>query len=190
MSSSPENYVVRAKAGDRAAAAELVGLTYARIYAYLRRLTGGEEDAADLTQKTFCQVWRALPSYSGRSSFSTWVHGIAYHVYVDWRRREPPSDWRAEEWWEAQAAPGPNACEEATQRELARQLYAWVDRLPDEIRQAVHLHYYQGLSLAETAEVLEVAASTVKNRLREAIETLRARAAEPAPRAASTLNLP
>jgi RNA polymerase sigma-70 factor, ECF subfamily len=179
MSASVETIVARARAGDRAAGSELVSLLHERIYAYLRRLCGEDEEAADLTQKTFCQVWSGLPSYAGRSSVTTWVHGIAYHVYVDWRRRQPPSEWRAEEWWEVRAVPGPDPSEEAAQRDLARQLYAWVDQLPDEVRQAVHLHYYQGLSLAETAEVLDVASSTVKNRLRQAVEALRARAASP-----------
>jgi len=47
--------------------------------------------------------------------------------------------------------------------------------LGEDARQTVHLHYYQGLSLAETAEILGVATSTVKYRLREALEFLRAR---------------
>ena len=46
----------------------------------------------------------------------------------------------------------------------------------EEKKQAVHLHYYQHLTLAETAEALGVATSTVKYRLREALETLRAKA--------------
>ena len=48
-----------------------------------------------------------------------------------------------------------------------------VERLDEVRRDAVHLHFYQGLSIRETAQVQNVAASTVKYRLREAIKTLR-----------------
>jgi RNA polymerase sigma factor (sigma-70 family) len=53
-----------------------------------------------------------------------------------------------------------------------------VEELDDEKKQTVHLHYYQNLPLSETAEVLGVAVSTVKYRLREALDFLRARSAE------------
>jgi len=169
----------RARAGDRDAAAELVALFYERIYAGLRRLCGNDADAADLTQRTFAKAWAALHSFQGRSLFSTWLHGIAHHVYVDWRRERNPAGFQTDEWWENCAADGPGPSEDAVERDLAHQLYALVEQLDESARQTVHLHYYQGLSLAETAEVLGIAASTVKYRLREALGILRSRAAEP-----------
>jgi RNA polymerase sigma factor (sigma-70 family) len=48
-----------------------------------------------------------------------------------------------------------------------------VDQLDEDKRHVVHLHYYQGLSLRETAKVLNIATSTVKYRLREVLKTLR-----------------
>src|SRR5262245_4307989 len=165
--------------GDRAAASELVTQFYQRIFAYFRRLSGNDPDAEDLTQKTFAKAWQSLRSYQQLSSFSTWLHGIAHHVYVDWRRRGRGSDAQTDEWWGTLAADSPTPFENAAERESAEQLYRWVDELDEEKRQAVHLHYYQSLSLQDTAEVLSVAVSTVKYRLREALDFLRARAADP-----------
>jgi len=184
MAPDEAQLITQAQAGNRAAATTLLGLHYARLYAYLRRLCGSDTEAADLTQQTFLRVWAALPSYAARSRFSTWAHGIACHVFLDWRRRQAPAPWQPDAWWNAQADDGPSPFEDAAQRDLACQLYQEVDRLEDDQRQAVHLHYYQGLSLAETAEALGVAESTVKHRLRQAIARLRARLAEraaPAP---------
>jgi RNA polymerase sigma factor (sigma-70 family) len=48
-----------------------------------------------------------------------------------------------------------------------------VGRLDEDKKHVVHLHYYQGLSIRETAKVLNVATSTVKYRLREVFKTLR-----------------
>lgn len=177
MSDAADILCDRAQKGDVGAASELLGVFYQRIFAYLRRLSGNDEDAADLTQKTFARTWQSLASYQRRSSFSTWLHGIAYHVYLDWRRKRNAGDPQSDEWWECQAADSPTPFENTAERELAHQLYRWVDELDEEKKQAVHLHYYQNLPLSETAEVLGVAISTVKYRLREALDFLRARAA-------------
>ncbi len=183
MSDPARKLCERAKAGDLEAASELVTQFYERIYAWFRRLTAHEEDAADLTQKTFCKVWSSLGSYEGRSSFSTWLHGIGHHVYVDWRRQKKITEEPSDEWWLGCADDAPSPSDTVGEREDARQLFAFVEQLDEDTRQTVHLHYYQGLSLAETAEALGVATSTVKYRLREAIEFLKARTAEPKLRA-------
>jgi RNA polymerase sigma factor (sigma-70 family) len=47
-----------------------------------------------------------------------------------------------------------------------------VDRLDPDLRESIHLHYYQGLTLQETADAMDVATSTVKYRLRQALDKL------------------
>jgi RNA polymerase sigma-70 factor (ECF subfamily) len=179
MSDHTERLCRQARAGDSTAASELVALFSERIYAYLRRLAANDSDAEDLTQRTFLKVWSSLSSFQGRSSCSTWIHGIAHHVYLDWRRRKTVAEYQPDEWWEACAADAPSPFDDVAQRELAHQLYAAVEQLDEESRDAVHLHYYQGLSLRETAEILRVPTSTLKYRLREAVNSLRAQTAEP-----------
>lgn len=169
----------RARGGEEAAAAELIERHYERVYAYLRRLCGSDADAEDLTQRTFQKVWASLGSFRGSSAFSTWAHGIAHNVYVDWRRRRSFTDPQTDEWWETCVADGPSPFEDAAEREVAQRVYGLVEQLDEETRQAVHLHYYQGLSLKETCEVLGMPSSTLKYRLREALNTLRSQTAEP-----------
>jgi len=178
MSDQAAKLCERAKAGDLEAASELVAQFYERIYAWFRRLTAHEADAADLTQKTFCKVWSSLGSYQGRSSFPTWLHGIGHHVYVDWRRQKKITEQLPDEWWLGCADDAPSPSDSVAEREEARQLYAFVEQLDEDSRQTVHLHYYQGLSISETAEALGIATSTVKYRLRGAVEFLKARTAE------------
>ena len=155
-----------------AATAVLIEQLYERIYAFLRRLSGSDSEAEDLTQQTFLRVQRALPSFTGRSSASSWTHGIAYHVYVDWRRKHRLGERASDEWWAECVSNdvGPDAA--AATSDLAQRLYRSVDQLPAELRDAVHLHYFQGLTLDETSEAMNIASSTVKYRLRKALEIL------------------
>lgn len=181
-SDSSEQLCARARDGDTAAATELVTQNYQKLFAYFRRRCSNDHDASDLTQKTFAKVWSALASYEGRSSFSTWMHGIGRNVYVDWRRKDPRADDQTDEWWENCIADGPSPFENAAERDQAVRLHKLVAKLDEEKKDVVHLHYYQGLSLRETAEVLNIATSTVKYRLREALDFLRAQPVEPKPK--------
>ena len=167
-----------ARCGDPAAANQLIELFYERIYAFLRRLAGNDADAADLTQRTFGRVWQALSTFAGRSSVGSWIHGIAHHVYVDWRRADHRAEPRSSEWWADCPALGPAPDEAVARTDLAAALYASVDRLDPDLRATVHLHYYQDLTLEETAEAQGVATSTVKYRLRQALAELQKRFAQ------------
>src|SRR6478736_5911041 len=115
MSEHVEVLIERAKSGELTAASELLSLFYARIFGYFRRLCGGDEDAADLTQKMFCKVWSSLARFQGRSSFNTWLHGIAHHVYVDWRRKPNRNEHQTEAWWETRVVEAQGPFEDTAQ---------------------------------------------------------------------------
>jgi RNA polymerase sigma-70 factor (ECF subfamily) len=178
MSDEVEELCRRAKEGEMEAASRLVTLYHQRIYAFFARLCR-TEDAEDLTERTFFKVWTSIGKYDGRSSFSTWLHAIAHHVYVDWRRKRNPTELQSPEWWETLVSEEPNPFENAAERDLASRLYRLVDLMDSETRELVHLHYYQHLSIKEVSEVLDIATSTVKYRLRQALDFLRTRAMEP-----------
>ena len=172
MEPDANQLVEKARGGDRTAAAELIGLFYERVYAFLRRLTANDADAADLTQRTFSRVWQALPGFAGRSSVASWMHSIAYHAYVDWRRADRHTEPRSNEWWAARPAPEAMPDEIVARIDLAAAVYGSVDDLEPELRHTVQLHYYQDLTLQETADALGVATSTVKYRVRKALAEL------------------
>ena len=172
MKSEAEQLVQRISQGEQVASVDLIDLFYERIYAFLRRLCFNNADAADLTQKTFGRVWQALPTFGGRSSVGSWIHSIAYHTYVDWRRSNERVEERSSEWWAACVSGDPAPDEIASQNDLASVIYAAVDGLSTDLRDTIHLHYYQELTIQETADAMEVATSTVKYRLRQALEEL------------------
>ena len=193
MDSRTRNLCKRAKSADQNAACELLEIYHRDIFAYLRRLCGNRQDAEDLTQQTFLKVWSSLDRFAGRSEFSTWLYRIAHNTYIDWRRQGPggardyPDPW----WGECvDTSPGPFA--DAADRQMAQRLYQAVDQLDDDQKHVVHLHYYQQLSLRQTAQVLNVATSTVKYRLREVLTILRIRLGveENEPNVARTVPVP
>jgi RNA polymerase sigma-70 factor, ECF subfamily len=172
MDLDPNQLVAMARRDSPAAAVQLVEFYSERIYSFLRRLAGNDADAADLTQRTFSRALQALPAFAARSSVASWIHSIAYHIFVDWRRASRRAEPRTDEWWAACPALGALPDEIVARADLSAALYAAVDKLDVELRDTVHLHYYQGLTLQETADAMDVAASTVKYRLRLALAEL------------------
>jgi len=67
----------RAINGDEAALRAIRTQHAPRIDAVVRRLVGDPDQAADVAQEVWIQIFRALPSYRGDSQFSTWAHRIA-----------------------------------------------------------------------------------------------------------------
>jgi RNA polymerase sigma-70 factor (ECF subfamily) len=166
----------RAARADREAACELLELHYPEVFAYLRRLCGSNQDAEDLTQQTFLKVWSSLNGFAGRSRFSTWLYRIAHNTYVDWQRGRATCARNASDpWWRGRTDGRASPSADVASWQLAQRLYEAVDQLDEDKRHVVHLHYYQGLSIRETARVLAIATSTVKYRLREVFKVLRTR---------------
>jgi RNA polymerase sigma-70 factor (ECF subfamily) len=108
----------------------------------------------------------------------TWVHRIAHNAYVDWLRKRDGVIFVSTAWWEKALDHNPGPFENAARRNLAERVYALVDGLDEGKKQVVHLHYYQGLSLRDTAYALNITPSTVKYRLRETLKYLRSRVNE------------
>jgi len=158
---------------------ELIELFYERIYGFLRRLTANDADAADLTQRTFSRVWQKLSSFAGRSSPGSWIHSIAYHLYIDWRRTSHLSEIRSDAWWTAYPASEPAPDEVVASRDLHATVFGFVDALDPDLRDTIHLHYYQELTLQETADAMGVALSTVKYRQHKALSELQKKLASP-----------
>ena len=178
MDSQIKKLLKRAKKADINAANELLRIYYEDVYSYLRRLCGSQADAEDLTQQTFLKVWSSLDRFKGRSKFSTWLYRIAYNTYIDWQRKNPGNvQSNTDQWWREWTDKDPGPVEGLAQYQLSQQLYEAVDRLDEGKKQTVYLHYYQGLSLRETAKVLNIATSTVKYRLREVLKVLRTKIA-------------
>lgn len=72
--------VERVLAGGQDAFSEIYDAYFRRVYAFTLKRVGDPAEAEDLTQETFVQLYRSLPSFEGRSSLLTWTFGIAHNV--------------------------------------------------------------------------------------------------------------
>lgn len=137
-----------------------------RIFNYLRRLSGREEDAMDLAQDVFLKAWQSLPRLEDPSRFGPWLYRIAHNEAISLvRRRRPESDLDG-------IAPPPHAGR-MTPVEVSLAVEAALARLTPEQREAVVLKVYEGFKFDEMAEILNCLASTLKSRVYTALDELK-----------------
>ncbi len=156
-------------AGDKAAFGCLVQRHQAAVRHFLRHLVGTDHSHADdLAQETFIEAWRQLDRFAGRSTFLTWLLGIAHNRWRNARRRQRPESLPPE-----QLHPGPAEDSSVPLSDLRQDLAAALSSLPEPERLALHLFFGHGLSHAEIAQVLGCPLGTVKTNLNRGKEKLR-----------------
>lgn len=174
------------RTGDRQAFEELVHRYERELYSYLRRYLADASLAEDAFQATFLQVHLKKDQFDVDRKFRPWLYTIATNQAIDSQRRNkrhrmvsldrknPSSEREGEVGSLIQLLVGREPLA-ASNLELEEQ-QAWireaVNALPETLRGAVALVYYQGMKYREAAEVLDVPVGTVKSRLHAAISRL------------------
>jgi RNA polymerase sigma-70 factor (ECF subfamily) len=160
------------RAGDRAAAEEMVERTYAAVYASLFRMCGDGDLAADLTQETYQKAWAALPNFDGRSQLFTWLYRIAYTTFLNHIRRPRRVTQLDDLQTETLRDDSPAADVVLAGRQDAERLRAAVLQLPDDLRFTVTAHFWGGLAVKEIAEIEEITTVAIRKRLHRAFTIL------------------
>ena len=175
--------VAQCIAGDDSACARLVAEHQRMVYQLSFHLLADHNDALDLSQDVFLQVFRMLPRFRAQSSLKTWIYRIVVNQARNrqrwWRRRFRSSqvslDQHVEQHGELPATATANEPDRVLgRRELAARLTTALLALPFDQRSALVLREMDGLSYEEIAFSQGVAVGTVKSRLARARELLRA----------------
>jgi RNA polymerase sigma-70 factor (ECF subfamily) len=167
--------------GDAHAFARLVALHEGMVLGLATRLLGDPEEARDLAQEVFLQVYRTLGRFEGRSSLRTWIYRIVVNQARNrqrwWRRRRRADlvslDDHLKHCGEIEATSEVLPDRLLASKETAVRIWAAMERLPFDQRTALVLREIDGLRYEEIAYSLDVAVGTVKSRLTRARQALR-----------------
>jgi len=180
-------FVARLVARDESAFNELVGAYERRVFALVFRMLGRRDEAEDLAQEVFVQVFKAIDQFRGDSKLSTWIYRIAVNLcknrskYLSRRHAGEQDDIDAM----AERAPltsgkgvsvgtisRPDELVEGMQLEMVvKRAIAQID---PEFREVLVLRDVEDLSYEEIAAVTGLPDGTVKSRIHRARAQLRA----------------
>ena len=154
-----------------------------RIATLIGRFVRDTDEVMDVTQETFIKAYRAIGSFRGDAQFYTWLYRIASNTaknYLVAKSRRPPDT----DLWIGEGDPGEGSVEiESTEGpqglherdQLLEALSGGLDNLPEDLKVALVLREFDGLTYEEIAEVMECPVGTVRSRIfraREALEKI------------------
>lgn len=171
-------------AGDMAAFEELYDRYSSIVYALLLRMLGSPEDAQEVLQEIFVQVWNRASSYdASRGSEIAWLVSIARSRAIDrLRSRKIRSEREQEAVREISHrisnVHNDGATDTVLGKEQSRAVRQALQELPENQRVALELAYFEGLSQSEIASRLDQPLGTVKTRMQLGMKKLRERLRE------------
>ena len=178
MKNEDVNLIQRILSGDEGAFTALMERHRKWIHSLAWREIGDFHAAQEITQDTFIQAFKSLPSLRDPNRFSGWLHVIAKRQCIEWLRRKPMTMQSLDAMPEAELERLSYARyldEEQAQasrdglREVVERL---LQKLPVPERSVMVLHYYKGLTCEEVSALLDVSLNTVKSRLYRARKRL------------------
>jgi RNA polymerase sigma-70 factor (ECF subfamily) len=170
--------VERVKAGDKRAFDLLVKKYQHKIIGLIGRYVYDSHEAMDVAQETFIKAYRALPKFRGDSAFYTWLYRIAINTaknhLVSRGRRPANVDVDDAQYFEGdnelKDIDTPESC--LYRDELEAVIKNTLNKLPEDLRMALTLREFDGMSYEDIAGVMDCPVGTVRSRIFRAREAL------------------
>ncbi|MDH7601385.1 MAG: sigma-70 family RNA polymerase sigma factor [Armatimonadota bacterium] len=171
--------VARTKEGDVEAFAELVARHQASVYSVVSRMISSRDDTEDIVQEIFVRAFKSIGCFKQDSSFGTWIYRIAVNTAIKHMRGskirsaasiDDPDSGLSDTLTDGESDRPGDAAEKAERSEAVRRA---VQMLPEHHRAVVVLHYFENLSCAEIAEIMDCSVGTVWSRLHYACKKLK-----------------
>jgi RNA polymerase sigma-70 factor (ECF subfamily) len=169
--------VAQARAGDEDAFRVLVERHSRSIYRLAYRMTGRPEDAEDVVQETFVRAYRQLGRFEARSHFATWLYRIGFNCAIDFMRARPHRE-SPETAERLDRVPNPERQPSMDDLVYAGQIGARVQQalngLSAQERAAFLMRHYQGCSIEEICDALDLKTNAAKHSIFRAVRKMRA----------------
>lgn len=148
---------------------EIYSRYHDKVLYYIKGKVSVTEDAEDICSDVFTKIYENLDRYDeGLAGISTWIYRIARNAVIDHYRTQKPSDELSEELASIEDIEG-----NLLKKEVLEELGEALKKLSEKDRAIIVYRYYDGLSLKEVAEKLDISYSGCKLRHTNALASLR-----------------
>ncbi|MCI5990608.1 MAG: RNA polymerase sigma factor [Candidatus Cryptobacteroides sp.] len=152
---------------------EIVKAYSERLFWYVRRYVGCQEDADDLIQEIFVKVWAALPSFRGEARLFTWIYRIATNEALNFLRRQRVRVALNFKSLDAEVERRIDEDPYFNGGEAERRLMKALQKLPQKQRIVFSMRYFEDMSYEEISEVTGTSTGALKASYHIAYEKLK-----------------
>ncbi len=165
-------WISQAQGGDRQAFNHLYQRHIGKVYALCLRMLSNKEQAEDVSQEVFMQVWTKLDNFRGDSKFSTWLHSVTTNTVLSHIRKQ--KNWIQKVFSLEEQPPSLQELEAKTHgiTDLS-DIDKGIMRLPEKARLVFVLFAVEGYRHEEIAKMLEIAVGSSKSHYHRARNLLR-----------------
>ncbi len=173
--SKPEQQIIRKAArGDQAAFRQLVLAHSHAMFRLAWRLTSDESAAEDIVQDAFIKAWRKIDKFRMESSFRSWLHRITVNTAMDYLRKQASRKrFEIDEPDYEHLSDHTELPRHDTQIDIRRQTEAAMMDLSATERSALLLRHFEGHSIKEIADILEMTTGACKQTVFRAVKKMR-----------------
>jgi RNA polymerase sigma-70 factor (ECF subfamily) len=139
-------------------------------------MTGRPEDAEDVVQETLVRAYRQLGRFESRSNFATWLYRIGFNCAIDYMRGRPHRESAEEPDTLERLAPGqsgPSVEDLVFAGEVGARVQDALMELSPQERAAFLMRHYQGCSIEEICEGLNLKTNAAKHSIFRAVKKMR-----------------
>ncbi|RKU35715.1 hypothetical protein C6496_15545 [Candidatus Poribacteria bacterium] len=163
--------IERTQRGDTEAFGPIVVRYQRRVYNHILGNVRNPEIAKDLTQETWLKAFRAVHTFRGDSTFTSWLYRIAENVCIDYFRKQHKEQnldplHAINERRITETHPSP--CQDIVNQELREHLRAAIEQLTPIRKQVFCLYYFHEFPIKNIASRLKKSEGTIKSHLRNA----------------------
>ena len=173
MGDAEQKTISAAARGDRMAFRQLVLDHSHAMFRVAWRLCNDESIAEDIVQEAFIKAWRKIEDFRMQSSFRSWLHRITVNTAMDYLRKQSRRRQFETETPEFETAEMAELPRHDVQIDIRLQAGAAMQKLSDTERAALLLRHYEGHSINEIAQILELTGDAAKQTVFRAVQKMR-----------------
>lgn len=167
-----QEFIDQLRNGDARAFERLVDELQSKVFNTCLSFVFDRNDAEDLTQEVFVEVYRSIATFEQRSSLGTWVYRIAVSKSLELIRSRKRKKRAAvllsifglqQAGWDARASAADHPGVQLENKERAQRLHAAMQALPENQRIAFTLHKLEAQSYEEVAQIMSLSLSSVES---------------------------
>lgn len=167
--------ILKAQEGDNVAFEQLVMRYDRHVLNIAYGYRNNQDDADDIYQEVFLRVHKGIKNFQSKSKFSTWLYRITVNVCIEFKRKEKVrqheslnnyvNDEENPTSYDSTIDSGLRTDKSLLDSETNNLIQSEVNKLPQQLKMAFTLKYYQGLKIKEISEMMNCTEGTIKSYL-------------------------